>query len=117
MYFKNNFFLFFTSVVIALVLLFFAVAIISYQSGFAENMVYINENGNFHFLGKNYKISENVIVFFEKYLLLCDNINSKIFPEIITSTVKNTAASFFDAAYGLTESFFDILFEITHGNM
>lgn len=101
----------------ALVFIFFAVAITSYQSGFIEEKFSLSEDGSFTIMGKSYKPDQVFLQTTQKYFVICENINSALFPDIITLSLKKTAASLQDAAIGLFDCFGKIFSEITHGNM
>ncbi len=101
----------------ALVFIFFVAAITSYQSGFIEEKFSLSEDGSFTIMGKSYKPDKVFLQTAQKYLAVCENVNSTLFPDIITISLKKTAASLQDAAIGLFNCFGKIFSEITYGNM
>jgi len=117
LFFKKNIFVFITSVVMAIVFIFFAAVITSYQSGFIEEKFSLSEDGSFIIMGKSYKPDKVFLQSVQKYLSVCENVNSAFFPDIITLSLKKTAASLKDAAIGLFNCFGKIFSEITRGNM
>ena len=117
MAYGKNVFVFITSAVMAVVFILYALLAAGYQNGHFDDMISFTEDGSVVIMGKSYKPDKAVTERIEKYLALCENAFSRLFPKFITSPIKSFTASVTEAVCEIFNSSAVFLSEIAYGNM